>query len=264
MAQPKETLLKSYNDPKLRHNWIYSDEVGVVYCSVPKVACTTWKKIFQVFYGYYKHPLDIKVSKDKVHDLRYRTFTSISAKDAGLKTQMYYNFVIARHPLERVVSAFRNKLEKPFGSYFQVAYGSKILRMFRKNLTPAEYKAGKGVSFIEFVNYILITSMGNLDEHWRGMYSLCGLCGVKYDFIADMNTLYEDSDVVLKQLGWYDRVVFPRGSKDSYKKAAVDLTPEYLNRLTDEQLNGLYKKYIQDFMAFGYTYDLKRIREGKL
>ena len=208
--------------------------------------------------------MDIKVHKDKIHELSYQSFDRISVEDAGLKTQMYYNFIITRHPFERVVSAFRNKLEKPFSAWFQRQYGSTILRMFRKNLTKEQYNAGKGVTFIEFVDYIIKTPMNRLDEHWRWMYGLCSVCGVKYDYIADMRTLYEDSDNILKALGWYDRVQFPAESKDSYKKSAMDLTPEYLNKLTDKQLNNLYKAYETDFKAFGYEFDLKRIRKGSL
>ena len=177
---------------------------------------------------------------------------------------MYFNFMITRHPLERIVSSYRNKIEKPFGTHFQVVYGSKMLRMFRKNLKPEEYDAGKGVTFNEFVNYVLKTNMNILDEHWRGIYSLCNVCGVKYDFIADMSTLYDDSDQILKLIGWYDRVQFPRSSKDSYAKAAADLTPEYLNKLTDFELIGLHKKFKADFDAFGYEFDLLKIRKNVL
>ena len=40
--------LKNLPQPKFAHNWIYSDNARVSYCSIPKVACTTWKKLFQV------------------------------------------------------------------------------------------------------------------------------------------------------------------------------------------------------------------------
>ena len=208
--------------------------------------------------------MDIKVHKDAIHELSYKSFDKLSVEQVGLKTQMYYNFIITRHPFERVVSAFRNKLEKPFGTWFQTTYGSVILRKFRKNLTAQEYKKGKGVTFPEFVDYIIQTPMSQLDEHWRWQYGLCNICGVKYDYIADMSTLYEDSDNILRAIGWYDKVQFPAKSKDSYKKAAVDLTPEYLNKLSDEQLNSLYSRYQYDFLAFGYEFNLERIRSGKL
>ena len=214
--------------------------------------------------GNYNRTSDIKAKKDAVHDLKYHSFDKISIPSAGLKTQMYFNFIITRHPLERLVSAYRNKIEKPFGTHFQTTYGSQMLRMSRKNLTNAQYRAGKGVTFKEFVDFVNKIQMGNLDEHWRSVFSLCSICGVKYDFIADMSTLYDDSDQILKLIGWYDRVQFPRSSKDSYAEAAVDLTPEYLNKLSDEDLENLYNKFKFDFEAFGYEYNLEDIRKGFL
>ena len=54
-----------------------------------------------------------------------------------------------RHPFERVLSAYRNKLQDPYNALYQRAYGSQVLRMFRKNLTDAEYKVGQNVTFPE-------------------------------------------------------------------------------------------------------------------
>ena len=44
----KEARKKLIEKKKKNPNMIYSDEVGAVYCYVPKVACTNWKRIFQV------------------------------------------------------------------------------------------------------------------------------------------------------------------------------------------------------------------------
>ena len=217
-----------------------------------------------MFDGHYKHTSDIKVNKDKVHDLKYHSFDKITIISAGVKTQMYFNFIITRHPFERIVSAYRNKIEKPFNPHFQREYGAKMLRMSRPGLTEQQYKSGKRVTFKEFVDFVISVKMENLDEHWRSIFKLCNICGVKYDFIADMSTLYDDSDQVLKLIGWYDRVQFPRSSKDSYAKAAVDITPEYLNKLSDIDLETLHRKFKMDFDAFGYEFNLTNIRKGYL
>jgi len=44
----KKARKKMAERKKKNPNMIYSDEVGVVYCYVPKVACTNWKRVFQV------------------------------------------------------------------------------------------------------------------------------------------------------------------------------------------------------------------------
>uniref|UniRef100_A0A7M5XCY0 Carbohydrate sulfotransferase n=1 Tax=Clytia hemisphaerica TaxID=252671 RepID=A0A7M5XCY0_9CNID len=254
--------LKKLPKPKYEHNWIYSDKARVSYCSIPKVACTTWKKIFQVFYGNYRTIQDIKVSKDDVHELKYQYHMGLNIYKANLKTEQYFNFIIVRHPLERLVSGYRNKIEKPFNANFQRRFGSLMLRFNRNNLTEQEYRAGKGVTFHEYINYIIKTPMNKIDEHFGGMQELCHICNTKYDFIADMSTLYDDSDIILKQIGWYDRLQFPKKSKDNYVKGAVDIAPEYINRLSDKILNKVYEKFRDDFEAFGYKFDIKEIRKG--
>ena len=216
----------------------------------------------QVFYGKYKTIKDIKVSKDDVHELPYQYHKDLNIQKATLKTMQYFNFIIVRHPLERLVSGYRNKIEKPFNPNFQKRFGSLMLRMNRKNLSEAEYRAGKGVTFHEYINFIIKTPMNRIDEHFGGMQELCHICNTKYDFIADMSTLYDDSDTILKLIGWYDRHKFPRGSKDNYKKGAVDIAPEYINRLSDDVLNKVYEKFKDDFEAFGYKFDINGIRNG--
>ncbi|XP_066915123.1 carbohydrate sulfotransferase 11-like isoform X2 [Clytia hemisphaerica] len=254
--------LEDLPQPKFAHNWIYSNNARVSYCSIPKVACTTWKKLFQVFYGRCQRVEEIEISKDDVHELRYKYHKNIDSYTADLKTMQYFNFIIVRHPLERLVSGYRNKIEKPFTPYFQKKDGSQMLRLSRKGLSEAEYRAGKGVTFHEYINYIIKTPMRKIDEHFGGMIGLCHICNVKYDFIADMSTLYNDSDIILKLIGWYYRLRFPRSSKDSYKKDAVDIAPEYINRLSDDILNKVYEKFKDDFEAFGYKFDIKGIRNG--
>ena len=108
-----------------------------------------------MFDGHYNHTTDIKVHKDKVHDLKYNSFDKITIVSAGVKTQMYFNFIITRHPFERLVSAYRNKIENPFNPHFQRAYGSRMLKMSRPGLTEQQYKSGKGVTFKEFVDFVI-------------------------------------------------------------------------------------------------------------
>ena len=205
---------------------------------------------------------NITISKDDVHNLKYKYHMSLNQYEADLKTLQYFNFIIVRHPLERLVSGYRNKIEKPSTPWFQEKYGSQMLRLSRKTLSEAEYRAGKGVTFHEFIDYILKTETNEINEHFAGMQELCHICNIKYDFIADMSTLYDDSDTILKLIGWYDRHKFPRNSKDSYKKGAVDIAPEYINRLSDDVLSKLYEKFKDDFEAFGYKFDINGIRNG--
>lgn len=80
--------------------------------------------------------------------------------------------------MERLVSAFRNKFEKNYNSskYFKERFGVKILKKYR-NATD-QNKAGNGVTFPEFVQYIL-DDPNHLNEHWAPYTSLCLPCYVR-------------------------------------------------------------------------------------
>lgn len=168
---------------------------------------------------------------------------------------MYYSFIFVRHPFERLLSAYRNKFLDPYNSVFQQRYGKKILRLFRPDAPIEEIKAGRNVTFSEFVKYVIHCSENHikLDEHWEVMNKLCSPCSIKYNYIGKMTSLVEDAQQVLKELGVDNDVEFPANSKDKYKKNIKDLIREYYSTITDKHLDKLYDIYKDDFELFSYT-----------
>ena len=218
----KSKHLRDENFSAMNQNMLFSDRASTIYCYVPKVACTNWKRVFLVLEGKIENPLDI-VRKEKVHLQKYKSFKDFrNGKEITWRQNLYYSFLFVRHPFERVLSAYRNKLQDPYNRQYQRMYGSTILRMFRDDLTEREYKAGKNVTFPEFVEYIIKTynekGAKHLNEHWQIMHKLCHPCNIKYNFIGKMDSLIEDSNQVLKEIGWSDRVKFPASAKDKYKR----------------------------------------------
>ena len=249
---PVTTAMKNLKD----FHFIYSDKASTIYCYVPKVACTNWKRVFQVFDGKATDPLATG-KKQKVHFLKYNTFDKLSLDDISWRQNVYYSFLFVRHPFERVLSAYRNKFKDPYNTQYQKRYGAKVLRMFRANLTEAEYKAGKNVTFPEFVQYIIKTHKTygyyGLNEHWNSMQDLCHPCSIKYDFIGKMDSLVQDSETVLQEIGWDDRVKFPVKAKDKYKKDLSALVKDYYAQIPKQLMDELYAIYKDDFDAFGYS-----------
>ena len=252
--RPSITSMKKLKD----FHFIYSDKASTIYCYVPKVACTNWKRVFQVFDGKASNPLATG-PKEKVHFLKYNTFEKLTLTDITWRKNVYYSFLFVRHPFERVLSAYRNKLKDPYNVHYQKRYGVRMLRMFRANLTEAEYKAGKNVTFPEFVRYIIKThklyGYSGLNEHWNSIQDLCHPCSMKYDFIGKMDSLIQDSGTVLQEIGWDQRVKFPVKAKDKYKKDLSGLVKEYYAQVPKHLMKDLYAIYKDDFEAFGYSTD---------
>ena len=85
-----------------------------------------------------------------------------------------------RDPIERIVSAYRNKFVKDYKSskLFQKKFGIKIIKKYRKN----NYKGdGNDVKFSEFVSYLIDTygSGDVMNEHWTPIADLCHPCEVR-------------------------------------------------------------------------------------
>ena len=174
----------------------------------------------------------------------------LNTSDKHLREWGYYSFLITRHPFERLVATYRNKFEDPYTSFFQRQYGPSILRLFRKNLTTAEYNKGVGVTFQEFINYILKKKV--FDEHWNLMTSLCSPCHHKYDYIGKMETLTEDSMMILNNAYLNKTFHFPLNASDRYLLKSSDIMQKYFSKLTKAEIKQLYNLYEDDFLAFGY------------
>ena len=99
-------------------NVLYSDRQGVIYCYVPKVACTNWKRMMQVFDGKKDNPLDVG-EREQIHLLKYSYLSKLPKTEMEWRNNLYYSFVFVRHPFERLLSAFRNKLQNPYTDSYQ-------------------------------------------------------------------------------------------------------------------------------------------------
>lgn len=244
------SLPTNVNDVTLNHMH-YDDKRKVIYCYIPKIACTSWKRVWMKMTGVLKSEDD----ENSVERLAVHTKLPLlaSAKDKEKKLKSYKKFMLVRHPADRVLSAYRDKLEstdKASMYDFHKMIGKKIEMKYR-GTTAWE---GHNVTFPEFIRFISEPGSGTVEqqnEHWLPMHTLCSPCSVQYDFIGKFEHLKEDSDYLLKWLGVTDLISeFPKADRPFQAKSHV---PKYYEQLSVNEAVAFHTKYKTDFLLFNYT-----------
>ena len=207
---------------------------------------SNWKRVLLTVNGDLDNTTLMKNSEIHQHPLP-RLFKQVGEGKIEFMLRHYFKFIFVRHPFVRLVSAYRNKLDDN-NSWFEKTYGSMILRYTRRNLTEKQYRQGKGVTFTEFVHWILDKNVFN--QHWAPITTLCHPCVVPYNFVGKMETFDDDVKYMLGVLG--TKMVFPTNQKRSYNVSSERLMDVYFSKLSKGTISRLYRRYRNDFEAFDY------------
>lgn len=243
LSKPKSKL-----DSDVANQLFVEHKHKFIYCEVPKVGCSNWKRTIFVL----QSDLNAKADEIKHVDIhRTPLIKRLVSYPPALQKEFLSNYtkvMFTRHPLERLVSAYRDKLlhSEP---YYSITVANEIRAMFRKNKDSSEK-----VSFQEFVNFITAKPPQDLDIHWKPMFLLCDPCNIHYDILGKYETLGLDSEHVLKTIGAPENLKYPSlKTYSSEKRTDSDITLEYLRQLTSQQIEKIKKLYEMDFFLFNYT-----------
>uniref|UniRef100_A0A7M4FPQ4 Carbohydrate sulfotransferase n=1 Tax=Crocodylus porosus TaxID=8502 RepID=A0A7M4FPQ4_CROPO len=188
--------------------------------------------------------VDVKVKMDHKSDLFF--LSDMKPAEINYRLKHYYKFIFVRNPMERLLSAYRNK----FGEIkeYQLKYGVEIVKRYRKN---AGKSTGDDVTFSEFLQYLLDEEPERMNEHWMPIYNLCQPCAVRYDFIGSYETLNTDANHVLEQVQAPSFIQFPE-RQSWYKPVTAETLHYYLCKVQRGLIKELLPKYILDFSLFAY------------
>lgn len=227
--------------PRTLNHFIVDNKHRIVYCYIPKVACTTWKKIMAHLVG---------LQSKSVHQQRFNLLSSHSKAKAHLILQSYYKFLFVREPFERLLSAYKDKFTRKTNVWKK--YEKKVKRSVRLRVgANATTIADNGeITFQEFITYLIdVNSKGSrVNEHWRHYDSLCHPCNINFDFIGHYGTLEDDAPFVLHEAGVDQFVSFPPVHFTSTK----DDLERYYSKVPREDIIRLQRIYRRDFEMFGY------------
>ena len=168
--------------------YIVSHQHKIIYCPIPKNACTFFKK---VVLENSEHKSSFQESGLDVH--RYiRQNEAKLTNFAYLSDPEYLKIAIIRNPFDRLVSAYLNKFvrhKKP-----TKIVSSVIENIYRFNKLKPDYQ--RSVTFSDFVNYLARTEDYFLNEHWRSQYFFLGMGLVNFNLLDSL----ENVDSIVRKL----------------------------------------------------------------
>ncbi|XP_017160675.1 carbohydrate sulfotransferase 8-like [Poecilia reticulata] len=229
------------------------DRFQLLYCEVPKAGCSNWKRVLMVLAGRARSTQDIP--HDAAHySNQLRRLDSYDRAGIAERLQTYTKVLFVREPFERLVSAFRDKFESP-NSYYHPVFGRAIISRYRANATGSGLKTGAGVTFREFVQYLLDAQRPvGMDIHWERVGQLCSPCLIHYDFIGKIESLQEDADFLLRGIGAPGNLTFPdfKDRNPREKRTSSRITQDYFSQLNGTERQKVFDFYYKDYLMFSY------------
>ncbi|KAM8715413.1 hypothetical protein ACLKA7_002462 [Drosophila subpalustris] len=233
---------------------------NLVWCNVFKAASSTWMYYFNILAGY-----DLKyLQRTEVQplELARQRFPRPELSELLELLPSALSFLFVRDPFERILSAYRNKLEGSRNSFYK-ALGTKIVHRFRRRSTGGPWPRC-GPTFEEFVRFLIEEHKEGrrFDEHWAPVYSFCTPCSVNFSIIGKTETFQRDSEFIIRQAGLESLLLgkLPRRklrkignlAKSGIKSEA--LVERYFADLDRSTLDQLLKIYRIDFELFDYDF----------
>jgi hypothetical protein len=200
-----------------------------------------------------------------VHNREIRILSPKSAEELHeiTTTKDYYKLIVVRHPFQRLVSAYRDRIEDTSRFTSQAwIYVPRIFALTRPALNRSQIfhinhqrKLSIVPTFKEFVEWLLVIPPKKYDVHWNRYSDQCGPCSIHYDTIIKMDNFSNEEEMsVVCEMGLeHLNVSLPHLQQTSGGPTDFSVTCQYFQQLFPEQVKALYAIYSLDFETFHYS-----------
>ena len=267
--------------PRIPPTLLVDEKHKLMFCYIPKVACSSWKWLLIALQG--KYDID-KFVGSQIHLGGFQRENGIvplkaySDEEKIYRLKHYKKVIAVRNPVSRVVSAFNSKFVPQVNEkgllkcHMCRSTGRVILKETRYKNTTVPPKSKNTRSYTFYKNdkkYTLEADFGTLitleeflryttnrtpyNYHWKPFYQMCNPCGISYDHIVKMETIKDDSYFLMPLL-WNTSVSFPSRNREvnkvSFGYASIRDIPVSLQQ-------NIVDTYDIDMKLFDYEYPWK-------
>ena len=251
-------------EAQLQKRFLINHNYKFIYCPIPKVACSSFKRIVFALEGVKidSQHLDLVHARAKQYSLRNYPYDT--AKKL-LHSNEYFRFAIVRNPWDRLISAYLDKFVSC----------QELIPRFVNEFVRSYYRScgikpdiNKSITFRQFIEHIKNTDDDLLDVHFKPQYLF--LANTKFDFIGRFENMSEDYQKIKERLNltvelpWSNKVARGASSREMIKSQGffADSYPEEIRAMksypsaqdlfTDDLLEDVRLRYEKDITTFGY------------
>lgn len=202
-----------------------------IYCSIPKVACTSFKIYLRQIKNL-SNPYDSWVvhdpSKSGLKELWWHYSERAAIKI--ITCPDFFKFTFVRNPFSRAVSVFLDKHVNGGPPYTRQHWNRKFFGQLGFRASRFSKNPGGLLSFGQFVDLVggvMRRERETIEPHIAPQMDMCALNEIKYDFVGRFENLEEDAKKVMGIIGVEKLSAFSIGKKDHPTNASSRLTTFY-------------------------------------
>ena len=256
---------------------LVDEEHKIAYCEISKAGSTSMKRVMALATrAGRKLPSNFTIQS--WHRPAFLKRMGLAFKKSNeISLQFYTKFFIVRHPFDRLVSSYNDKVgpNSP-GNGGYARFSRNIVKLNFPHLSDAELDRMPKPTFQQFVHALAGHQNLLRNNHWNPYADkYCDPCHIEYDHILRIESMSYDTLPIMRALKLGEtfaeeaRVKTYRNQRPKPSHLLVKDEPyARLRRLNDfrnvseADLNVLEKYYDLEFKLYGYSFDRKTMLPG--